>query len=101
MSCRSTVSTSSSSRFVFVHFLVVVLVFKRHQYAMVEELDIADLRLYFLADYLIKSLRLRADKWTKMMQRDDQNRTIVDFCDKSELALLVFHVDPAGNLVSN
>jgi dynein heavy chain len=66
---------------------------------MVEELDITDLRVYFLADYLIKSLRLRSDKWTKMIQIEDQNRTILDFCEKPQPTLLVFHVNPAGNLV--
>lgn len=66
---------------------------------MVEELDIADLRVYFLADYLIKSLRLRSDKWTKMVQIEEQNRTIIDFCEKPQPSLLVFHVNLAGNLV--
>ncbi|CAF1536641.1 unnamed protein product, partial [Adineta steineri] len=66
---------------------------------MADELDIADLRVYFMADYLIKSLRLRSDKWTKMIQIEDQNRTIIDFCDKAQPTLIVFHVNPAGNLV--
>ncbi len=66
---------------------------------MVEELDIADLRVYFSADYLIKSLRLRSDKWTKMVQIEEQNRTILDFCEKPQPSLLVFHVHPSGNLV--
>ncbi len=66
---------------------------------MVEELDIADLRIHFIADYLIKSLRLRSDKWTKMVQIEDQNRTILEFCEKPHPTLLVFHVNPAGSLV--
>lgn len=68
---------------------------------MVEELDIADLRMYFIADYLIKSLRLRSDKWTKMVQIEEQHRTILEFCEKPQPALLVFHINPAGNLVSS
>ncbi|CAF2910762.1 unnamed protein product [Rotaria sp. Silwood2] len=66
---------------------------------MVEELDITDLRVHFIADYLIKSLRLRADKWAKMIQIEEQNRTILDFCEKPQPTLLVFHVNPAGNLI--
>jgi dynein heavy chain len=66
---------------------------------MVEELEIADLRIHFIADYLIKSLRLRSDKWTKMVQIEDQNRTILEFCEKPHPTLLVFHVNPAGSLV--
>ncbi len=66
---------------------------------MVEELDIADLRIYFIADYIIKSLRLRSERWTKMIQIEDQNRTILEFCEKPQPTLLVFHVNPAGNLV--
>ncbi|CAF4744784.1 unnamed protein product, partial [Rotaria socialis] len=65
---------------------------------MVEELDIADLRVHFIADYLIKSLRLRTDKWTKMVQIEEQNKTILEFCEKPHPTLLVFHVNPAGNL---
>ncbi|CAF3056070.1 unnamed protein product [Rotaria socialis] len=65
---------------------------------MVEELDIADLRVHFIADYLIKSLRLRTDKWTKMVQIEEQNKTILEFCEKPHPNLLVFHVNPAGNL---
>ena len=34
-----------------------------------------------------------------MVQIEDQNRTILDFCDKAQPTLLVFHVNPAGNLV--
>lgn len=67
---------------------------------MVEELDIADLRIHFLADYLIKSLRLRSDKWTKMVQIEEQNHLILEFCEKPQPTLLVFHVNPAGSLVS-
>ena len=66
---------------------------------MVEELEIGDLRILFFADYLIKSLRLRPDKWTKMIQIEDQHRLILEFCEKSQPTLLVFHVNPTGNLV--
>lgn len=66
---------------------------------MVEELDIADVRILFMADYLIKSLRLRSDKWTKMIQIEEQNRLILEFCEKPQPILLVFHVNPAGSLV--
>jgi len=68
---------------------------------MVDELDIADLRVHFIADYIIKSLRIRSDKWTKMVQIEEQNRTILEFCEKPHPTLLVFHVNPAGNLVKN
>ena len=66
---------------------------------MADELEITDVRVHFLADYLLKSLRLRSDKWTKMVQIEDQNRTVLDFCDKPQPILLVFHVNPVGNLV--
>ena len=66
---------------------------------MADELEITDARVHFLADYLLKSLRLRSDKWTKMVQIEDQNRTVLDFCDKPQPLLLIFHVNPAGNLV--
>ena len=65
---------------------------------MAADLDIGDVRVEFIADYVIKTLRIKADKWTKMYVIEDNKQLCLDFFDKAESHLLVIAINPATGL---
>ena len=55
-----------------------------------------DPRLDFLSDYISKSLRVKLEKWQKMMTSSDTRTIIMDFIDKDQQELLVITQTSAG-----
>ena len=55
-----------------------------------------DPRLDFLSDYVSKSLRVKLEKWQKMMSSPDTRQVVMDFIDKEERELLVITQTGAG-----
>jgi len=69
---------------------------------MAAELDIGDARVEFIADYVLKTLRIKGDKWTKMYVIEENKALCIDFFDKPDSPTLVIALNPAGGLaVSN
>jgi len=69
---------------------------------MAAELEIGDVRVEFVADYVLKTLRIKGDKWTKMYATEDNKQLCLDFFDKAESHVLVIALNAAGGLaVSN
>ena len=69
---------------------------------MADDLEIGDSRIEFVAFYLLKTLKLKNDKWAKMYGIDDNKLMIVEFFEKAEHSLLVFLLNSSGALtVSN
>ncbi|XP_037074053.1 dynein beta chain, ciliary-like [Pollicipes pollicipes] len=59
-----------------------------------------DPRLEFISDYISKSLRIKLEKWQKMMGTTDMRAVVMDFCDKADSAeLLVITQNNAGALI--
>ena len=67
---------------------------------MADELEINDSRVEFMAVYLIKTLKIKPDKWTKMYTIDENKLMIHEFLDKSDQSLLVFSLNAAQSLVA-
>jgi dynein heavy chain len=65
---------------------------------MAEDLELNDSRVEFMALYLLKTLKLKSDKWTKMYGAEENKLLIQDFLDKSDCNLIVFSINPAGIL---
>ena len=65
---------------------------------MAAELEIGDVRVEFIADYVLKTLRIKGDKWTKMYVIEDNKQLCVDFFDKADSQTLVIAINPAGGL---
>lgn len=64
--------------------------------ASAEDQDV-DPRLDFLSDYILKSLRVKLEKWQKMMSTGDMKQMVLDFCDKPDgPELLVIMQNNAG-----
>jgi dynein heavy chain, axonemal len=65
---------------------------------MADELEIGDSRIEFMAVYLLKTLKLKNDKWMKMYAIDENKQIINDFFEKTEISLIVFYLNITGAL---
>ena len=63
------------------------------------DLEIGDNRIEFMAVYILKTLKLKPDRWMKMYAIDDNKSMILEFVDKSEQSIIVFSVMPNGSLM--
>lgn len=63
------------------------------------DLEIGDIRIEFMAVYILKTLKLKPDRWIKMYAIDDNKSMILEFVDKGEQPILVFSVMPNGALM--
>jgi dynein heavy chain len=66
---------------------------------MADELEIGDSRIEFMAMYLLKTLKLKNDKWMKMYAIEENKIIIQDFLDKAELNILVFSLNATQTLL--
>lgn len=62
------------------------------------ELEIGDTRVEFVADYVLRSLRVKPDRWVKMYMVDESRQMCLDFFEKPEQDLLVIQVNSSGGL---
>ena len=65
---------------------------------MAADLDINDRRIEFVADYVLKTMKLKADKWSKMYSLDENKQLIVDFFEKADHQSLLIAASSAGAL---
>jgi dynein heavy chain len=66
---------------------------------MADDLELNDARIEFMAVYILKTLKLKSDKWNKMYAIEDNKVLIQEFVDKNEQNLLVFILNTSGTLV--
>ena len=57
---------------------------------MAEDLQIKDPRIEFFAVYVLKTMKLKADKWIKMFNVEDYEKMITEYVEKKENDLLYF-----------
>jgi len=65
---------------------------------MAADLEIGDVRVEFVAEYVLKTLRIKGDKWTKMYVIEDNKQLCLDFFDKPDSQTLVIALNVAGGL---
>ena len=65
---------------------------------MADELELNDPRIFFVADYVLKTLKLKSDKFGKMYALDECKQMIHDFFDKADLQILIIQFTAAGAL---
>ncbi|XP_071797739.1 dynein beta chain, ciliary isoform X1 [Asterias amurensis] len=58
--------------------------------------DVADARFEFISDYILKSYKLKPDKWAKCIGVEDNRILILEFLEKADIPQLVFTVNAAG-----
>lgn len=65
---------------------------------MASELELDDSRVIFIADYVLKTLKQKPDRWTKMYSVDENKQLFMDFFEKPDLSTLVIIATAAGAL---
>ncbi|BFZ02963.1 hypothetical protein BsWGS_06002 [Bradybaena similaris] len=65
---------------------------------MASELELDDSRVIFIADYVLKTLKQKPDRWTKMYSVDENKQLFMDFFEKPYLSTLVIIATAAGAL---
>ena len=63
-----------------------------------EDKDIADFRMDFLQEYSLKTMKLKPDKWTKMMSQEDSTVLLMDFLEKAETRFLCIFVNQQSQM---
>ena len=62
------------------------------------ELEIGDVRVEFIAEYVLNALRIKGDKWTKMYVIEDNKNICLEFFDKPDAQILVIALNASGFL---
>uniref|UniRef100_A0A671VQH4 Dynein axonemal heavy chain 17 n=1 Tax=Sparus aurata TaxID=8175 RepID=A0A671VQH4_SPAAU len=63
-----------------------------------EEPPAEDRRLDFIADYVLRTLKVKQDKWQKCVSSEDNRQVLQEFLDRAERRTLVVSVTAAGLL---
>ncbi len=63
-----------------------------------EESPAEDRRLDFIADYVLRTLKLKQDKWQKCVSSEENRQVLQEFVDRAERRTLVVSVTAAGQL---
>lgn len=58
-----------------------------------------DVRWEFLKTYVLKSMKLKPDKWEKMRSIEDNEILINEFLEKADSEILIFYVNAGGQLM--
>ncbi|CAH1795230.1 unnamed protein product [Owenia fusiformis] len=64
----------------------------------VKELDLGDTRVEFIAEYVLKTLRIKGDKFSKMYSLDENKQMFFDFFEKNDIHILIVIANSAGML---
>ena len=65
---------------------------------MASELELNDNRVEFMAEYVLKTLRLKPDRFGKMYSTDEARQMFMDFFEKPEIVSLLLIASAAGGL---
>lgn len=67
-------------------------------HADMEESPAVDKRVDFIADYVLRTLKLKQDKWQKCVSSEDNKEVLQEFLDGAEQRTLVVSLNAAGLL---
>lgn len=63
--------------------------------------DLTDPRVFFVADYVLKTFGLKGEKWSKMYNIEENKIMMNEFFEKTEMSALIFILNSAGTLQVN
>ena len=69
--------------------------------SLAAELELGDTRVEFIADYVLKTLKIKPDKFLKMYGQEENKIVFGEFLDKAESICLVVVAGSTGMTVSN
>lgn len=62
-------------------------------------MEFNDVRFDFIADYVQKTMKLKADKWAKLQGNEEYRQLMLDYFEKPDHNTLVISLSSAGQLV--
>lgn len=65
---------------------------------MAADLGLEDARVVFMADYVLKTLRLKGDKWSKMYSLEENQLMFMDFFEKADNTVMIIQAAGGGAL---
>lgn len=65
---------------------------------MTDELELNDTRVEFMADYTLKTLKCKADRFAKMYSLDESKQLFTDFFEKSDIMSILIIATASGGL---
>ena len=68
--------------------------------SVVADMEIGDSRVEFMADYVLKTLKCKPDRWMKMYNVDETKQMFMDWFEKSDLPSLVIINNAGGSLTA-
>ena len=66
--------------------------------SLAADLELNDSRVEFVADYVLKTMKLKPDKWMKLYNVDENKQMILEFFEKPEHPTLLITQGGGGNL---
>ena len=60
--------------------------------------DFSDPRFEYLSEYILKSFKLKPDKWSKLVGNEEYRQIIIEFFEKSDNPQLIITLNNAGLL---
>ena len=60
---------------------------------MVDELKLTDMRVKFMAIYLIKTLNIKTEKWNKLYMQDENKALIDNFLNAKNATKIIFFLN--------
>ena len=64
----------------------------------IADLELGDRRVEFVADYVLKTMKLKPDKWMKLYGVDENKQMILDFFEKQDQQTLIIFASSGGTL---
>lgn len=62
-------------------------------------MDFNDPRFEYISEYVLKTFKLKPDKWSKVVGNDEYKQIILDFFEKNDNSQLVITLNSTGQLV--
>lgn len=66
--------------------------------SLAADLELGDTRVEFIAEYVLKTMKVKPDKWTKMYNVDENKQMIMEFFEKADMPCLLISANAAGVL---
>ena len=66
-----------------------------------EESEAEDHRIEFIGTFVKKTLKLKPEKWSRMLATEEHKTVVIKFLERAQPALLVVILTPAAQLIAN
>lgn len=61
-------------------------------------MEFNDVRFEYLSDYVLKTMKLKPDKWAKLQGNEEYRQVLLDFMEKVEHNIVIIFQNSAGQL---